>query len=177
MPFRALSLVLAACLANAATLEKLTLDEMIEKSTAIVRGRVLAPSTSVRGSVLYTHFPVEVLEQWKGQPARQAEVMVPGGSRGSLHQHFPGAPSLVTGKEYVLFLWTGRSGAAQVIGFTQGVFDIRDSAGEPTAHRAASSEALVDLRTGRMVRDEPLQMKLAELRARVGEKLAGGATR
>ncbi len=166
-------LLTAICLAalgilNAATLERLLLDDMIRKSTLIVRGQVLSSRSSQHGSLIHTWFRVQVLEQWKGTRTSQAEVMVPGGRLAGLRQTFSGAPKLLEGSEYVLFLWTGPSGRTQVIGFSQGVFDLKlDDAGQPIAVRGASTETMVDSRTGAGVRDEDIRMTLTELRDRV----------
>ncbi len=71
--------MLTVCM-SAATLERLGMDEMIEKSTAIVRGRVTGQRAAFRGPVIYTHFSVQVLERWKGVESAQVEVAVPGGA-------------------------------------------------------------------------------------------------
>jgi hypothetical protein len=175
---RALSILL--CLAGAtapqfgATLERLSLEEMTEKSTAIVRGRVVSSRSSLRGPLIYTHFTVQVLERWKGAEAEQVEVAVPGGVAAGLRQTFAGAPELTPGGEYVLFLWTGRSGMTQVIGFSQGVFTLQsDGAGGTLAARAASTEAMLDSKTGQIVNDATLQLSLGALRAKVTSALGG----
>ncbi len=41
-----------------------------------------------------------------------------------------GSPELATGSEYVVFLWTGKSGLTQIIGLSQGLFlAVKDAAG------------------------------------------------
>ncbi len=52
--------------AQAATLERLSLDEMIVKSTTIVRGTVTSTWTAYTGSVIYTHYKIQVSESFKG---------------------------------------------------------------------------------------------------------------
>jgi len=152
----------------AATLERLGMDEMIEKSTAIVRGRVTGQRAAFRGPVIYTYFSVQVLERWKGVESAQVEVAVPGGVARGLTQAFSGVPKLTPGDEYVFFLWTGKSGVTQIIGLSQGVFSLRsDGNGGVTATRAASTEAMLDSRTGRVVEDEQVRFRLSDLRTRV----------
>jgi len=51
------------------TLEKLALDDMILKSTEIVRARVTSVSTLRRGALIYTQVRVAVSERWKGPEA------------------------------------------------------------------------------------------------------------
>ena len=48
-----------------ATLEQLTLDDMTQKSTAIVRARVTGSHAGTRGTNIYTYFQLQVLETWK----------------------------------------------------------------------------------------------------------------
>src|SRR4051794_3886943 len=95
--------VLAAGPAPAVTLQQLSMDEMTQSATAIVRARVTGSSASPTGSTIYTHYRLQILETWKGLPA--TEVMIPGGVANGLRQSFPGVPELETGTEYVLFLW------------------------------------------------------------------------
>ena len=173
-----------ACLAvlvvalQAATLEYLSTDDMIERSTAIVRARVLGTSAAQHGPLIYTHFAVQVTERFKGPEAPRMDVVVPGGAVRGVRQTFSGAPALVEGSEYLLFLWTGPSGLTHVIGLSQGVFTLtRESSGELTAARQATSEAMLEARTGRVVADRPVRLRLTELRSRVAaqaRRKAGG---
>ncbi|MBM3749065.1 MAG: hypothetical protein FJW34_25135 [Acidobacteria bacterium] len=172
-----LAIALLALPAWAATLQRLDFDEMIEKSTAIVRGQVVASSARFHGPVIYTHYRLRVLEQIKGAEAAEVDVVVPGGVANGLRQAFAGAPKLQAGSEYVLFLWTGASGLTTIMGFSQGLFDVhRDIAGGAFAARMATSEAMLD-NLGRLVRDEPLRIRFEELRSRVRAAAARGVVR
>ena len=152
----------------AATLERLALDEMIQKSTAIVRGRVTSEAAVRRGSLIYTITQVQVLERFKGVVGASIEVAIPGGSLHGLSQTFSGAPDLKPGCEYVLFLWTGRNGLTQVMGFSQGVFDVRGGQdGKPVLFRGATSEPMLDPHTGHAVSDADLTIALGTLRSRI----------
>lgn len=166
--------LLLGLLLQAATLERLSLDEMTQKSTAIVRGRVTGSYAAQRGSMIYTHYQVDVSERWKGADTGGTEIVVPGGVAGGLRQAFSGVPRLGTGREYVLFLWTGPSGLTHLIGLSQGVFDLsRDAGGEWTAYRPASSEVMLD-RDGNPVRDRAVTLRLNDLRQRVGRGTGTG---
>lgn len=161
----------------AATLERLTLNEMIEKSTSIVRGPVVASYTGMRGSLVYTYFKIRILEQWKGPQSGSVEIMVPGGVGPGIRQSFSGVPRLVNGKEYLLYLWKGPSGATQVTGFAQGVFSVsKNSSGETQVVRAASTEMMVEPGTERMVQDAPMTMPLREMSARISSVLGKGGS-
>ena len=168
-------LILSALAAQAATLEYLSLDDMAVKSTAIIRGRVIAANTGVQAPLIFTRYTVQVLERWKGADAPEVDVVVPGGDVQGRRQVFSGAPQLAAGEEYVLFLWTGPSGLTQVIGFSQGVFQLqKDAQGEVVARRSASTGAMLDPKTGGLVTDQAMRLRLGDLRSRVRSATMGG---
>ena len=160
------ALLLAVWLApiSAATLERLTLNDMIGKSTSIVHGRIMGSAAVKRGAVTYTDYKVSVLEQWKGASASNVDVLAPGGVLNGVRQTYPGAPEFTIGQEYVLFLWTSSSGATYTLGFTQGVFSLPKSvSGQTMAVRAATTETILDPNTGQAVKDQPISMPLNQL--------------
>ncbi|HTP34161.1 MAG TPA: hypothetical protein VMJ75_18415 [Candidatus Acidoferrales bacterium] len=175
-----LALVLMGCAAPqwAATLERLSLDDLTVKSTAIVRGTVGDSWTATTDGIIYTHYRIQVSETLKGSSSSSVEVMIPGGALNGLHQTFAGAPTLTKGAEFVFFLWTSKAGITWITGLTQGLFALPgDGSSDPTASRPASAELILDPRTARQVKDSPVSMRLSELRSRVAAALAakGGA--
>ncbi len=175
MRFLWVTLSLATLLApvRATTLERLPLEQMIQKSTAIVRARVAGSTAVLRGADVYTVYRIEIQESLK--PALKpipVEVAVPGGVAGGVRQMVAGAPSLRIRSEYVMFLWTGRSGITQLIGLSQGLFDVtRNGGGDPVASRGAAGELMLDS-AGRAVQDQPISMKVSDLKAQVSRALA-----
>jgi hypothetical protein len=162
---------------GAATLSKLTLDDMINQSTAIVRARVTGSYTAARGPIIYTFYQAQVVDRWKGANQASVEVALPGGTASGYRQSFPGTPQLTEGKEYILFLWTSKSGLTQIIGLTQGLFDLSaDASGVSTAMRGATSNSMLDPHTGQLVKDQSIQMQVKELGARIATTLSKGAT-
>jgi|SRR4051794_16252499 len=168
-----LALVLSFCMLplQSATLERLSLDDMIAKSTLIVRGKVGSASTEAAGPVIYTHYQVQVSEQLKGNSGSAVDVVIPGGTANGVRQTFAGAPTLNQGDEFVFFLYTGRDRRTTVIGLTQGLFAL-STGGDPVSTRAASRELMLDRRSGRPVKDETMSMRLSELRQRIASKAA-----
>lgn len=159
--------------ALATTLERLSLADMTQKSTAIIRGHVSGCTGEMRQNLIYTRCDVTVSETWKGTPHPRASVYVPGGRVGRLMQTIAGAPALEIGQEYVIFLWAGRSGINQVIGLHQGVFQLlHDSKGKAMAQRMATSERMLDA-TGQEVPDQGLRYSASELKRLVMEILGG----
>src|SRR3954470_6665705 len=118
---RLLVFTLAPLACSAATLQQLSMDQMTESATAIVRARVVGASAGFTGSTIYTHYKLQVVETWKGTPAD--DVMLPGGVANGYRQSFPGVPSLTMGAEYVLFLWkSSLTGITHLVGLSQGLF-------------------------------------------------------
>jgi hypothetical protein len=155
-----------------ATLERLTLDDMIVKSTAIVRGKVANSYSAFSGRVIYTHYSVQVVETLKGAASASVDVAVPGGVANHLRQTFSGAPEFRPGDEFVFFLWTGKSGLTQVIGLSQGLFSLGAGAsGDPVVTRAASGELMLAPGTGKPVTDRTMAMRLSELKTRIAAVL------
>jgi hypothetical protein len=165
-----LALVLTFCMSplQCATLERLSLDDMIGKSTLIVRGKVTGASAAASGPVIFTSYTIRVSESLKGQADSSVLVSVPGGEANGLRQTFAGAPTFNTGDEFVFFLFKGRDGRLSVLGLTQGLFALPSGgASDPVSTRAASRELMLDRKTGRPVKDETMVMRLSELRARI----------
>ena len=161
---------------GAATLSRLSLDDMIGQSTAIARVRILGSYAAYRGPVIYTYYRAQVVERWKGSADTAIEVALPGGAANGSRQDFPGTPQLIEGKEYFLFLWTSRSGLTQIVGLTQGLFDLAQNPdGALTAIRAATTNSLLDPHTGQTVKDGPIRMQLKDLTSHIRTLLAKGA--
>jgi hypothetical protein len=166
---------LCAVALPAATLERLSLDDMISQSTAIVRGKVLSSYTATSGPVIYTRYRVQVSETLKGSPTGSVEVQFPGGVANNMRQTFAGVPQFSPGDEFVFFLWTGKSGAAQVLGLTQGLFAVAaDGTSDPVTTRSASHETMLEHGTGKQVKDQTLTMRLSQLRSRIGAAAGNG---
>ena len=171
------TLILAYCAVAlpAATLERLSLDDLITQSTTIVRGKVLNSFTATSGPVIYTHYRIQTSETLKGPARGVVEIQLPGGVANNLRQSFAGVPKFNAGDEYVFFLWTGKTGATQVLGLTQGLFSVSPGgAVDPLTTRGASHEVMLDHGSGKQVKDQTLTMHLSELRARIGSTLGGG---
>ena len=172
------ALVLTFCMSplQSATLERLSLDDMVAKSTSIVRGTVTGSRAVFTGRDIHTYYAIRVSESLKGSAQGSIEVVVPGGVANNLRMSYAGAPTLNTGDEFVFFLWTSRTGATQVLGLTQGLFSLAaDGSKDPMATRRASRELMLDHSSGQPVKDETLVMRMSELRAKIAASLKGSA--
>ena len=172
------ALILAATSVFATTLEKLALDDMIQKSTEIVRGRVTSVTALRRGALIVTQVRLAVSERWKGAEASSVDIFLHGGTFQGLRQTFSGTPELREGSEYVFVLWAGKSGNRQIIGLSQGVLDIqpapaaavKDEA-QPLAVRSAIV-GMLDPITREKTPDAGFKIPLNDLRIRVQRVLA-----
>src|SRR5258708_16394767 len=70
----------AAAILLSTTLQQLSLDDMIQKSTVVVRGRVTGSYAAMAGVDIFTYYHVQVSETWKGPSAAQMDVAAGGGS-------------------------------------------------------------------------------------------------
>jgi hypothetical protein len=171
-----MSVVAVACLApmQGSTLQQLSLNDMILKSTAIVSGTIQPTYTAFRGAMVYSHYQVTVADIYKGAPKRTWDLAVPGGVANGMRQDFAGVPTLASGQKYFLFLWTSKSGLTQVIGLSQGLFNVTtDASGQTYVSRGATSETMVNA-SGQVVTDSSIQMTLSDMVARIQTVLAGG---
>jgi hypothetical protein len=170
----ALVLTLFSMPLQCATLERLSLGDMISKSTVIVRGRITGSYAAFAGTapVIYTHYSIQVSEWLKGLGGNTTDLAVPGGVVNNVRQSFAGAPTFNPGDEYVFFLWTSKAGVTQVIGLTQGLFSLaQDGSPDPMATRSSSHELMLDSRTGHPVKDQPLIMHLSDLKSQIAAAL------
>jgi hypothetical protein len=157
--------------AGATTLLKMSMHDLITQSTAIVRARIVGTRSAAIGQDIYTYYQLQVSETLKQGAILPAEVAVPGGVYGNLRQIGIGSPVLTQGQEYVLFLWTSRSGMTQVIGLSQGMFSLKQAAsGETMLNRPAIADQMLD-KSGKPVTDAAVTMKWSDLRALIVKTL------
>lgn len=150
--------------ANATTLLKMSMDDLIQQSTSIVRAKITGSRTAALGNDIYTYYQLQVSDTLKKGAILPAEFAVPGGVFGGRRQVAIGSPEFTAGREYVLFLWTSRSGMTQVIGLSQGMFHLtQDASGATVLNRPAIADEMFD-KTGKPVTDAPVTMKWSELR-------------
>ena len=171
------TLLLWTICATATTLEQLSVDQMIQQSTAIVRAKVTGSFAANRNGTIYTYYRLQVTENLKSTTPATTEVAVPGGVLGNAMQSVAGAPTLSVGGDYVLFLWTSRSGLTQIIGLTQGAFDVKATAGGSVALLRAPASAQMLNASGQVVTDKAVNLDLDALRARLNELVNLGGRR
>lgn len=151
---------------NAATLERLTIEQMAQQATAVVRGRVGEARAARFGALVYTLHRFDAEERFKGAPIAGLEVAVLGGTYEGVNYSFAGTPDLKAGDEYVLFLWTGPSGRTQIVGLSQGVFRVVRSSDGAVVMRTDAKESVFAGEDG-PPRSQALEMTFDQLAASV----------
>lgn len=160
------------------TLQQLSLNDMIVKSTTIVHAKVTGSSSAFRGVDVYTFYQLQVSETLKpagSQNASRLEVAIPGGNARGVRQTVPGAPTLTIGGDYVFFLWNGDNTLTQILGLSQGLFQMtQDSAGNQIIVRPAAAEVMVD-KGGAPVADQGLTLRWNDVRGQIRKALGAGS--
>jgi hypothetical protein len=169
--FHILASVALLAPAGATTLLKMSMNDLILQSTSIVRARIAGSRTAASGKDIFTYYQLQVSETLKKGAVIPAEFAVPGGVYGSLRQIGIGSPVFTEGQEYVLFLWTSRSGMTQVIGLSQGSFTLtQDASGATVLNRPAIDDQMLD-KSGKPVTDKAVTMKWSDLRELIEKTL------
>jgi len=162
--------------AHATTVQKMSTADMIAQSTQIVHAKVSGTRTAFRGQAIYTYYELQIIQSWKTPSGASptVEVAVPGGVVGATRQSVAGAPPLSVGGEYVIFLWTSRSGLTQVIGLSQGLFSVvMDASGNAMLIRPSVTGLMLDA-SGNVVNDLGLTMSLSALQSQLQQALGAG---
>src|SRR5207249_10625436 len=95
-----LALLIAATVQGPFDIESLTAS-----ADAVVYGRVIRRTSAWTkgGGQIFTAVVLHSIEAWKGTPAGEVTVLVPGGEVGDLSQTFPAAAAFLHAAEAVVF--------------------------------------------------------------------------
>lgn len=118
-------ILLLTIAAQATTVERLTLDDLVKKSQQIVVGKVRDSRTywSGNGKLIFTSYTIEVQENLKGRTSRTVELTTIGGTMGDVTLHVAGMPAFNKGESAVVFIET--TGVySTVVGLGQGKFTV-----------------------------------------------------
>src|SRR6266481_9874295 len=96
-----IALLLAATVQGPADVESLTAS-----ADAVVYARVsrLTIACVPAGRQIFTSVTLQTIESWKGAPAEEVQVLVPGGEVGEIAQTVQGVAAFGEGEEVVVFL-------------------------------------------------------------------------
>ena len=155
-----LALLIAATVQGPFDIESLTAS-----ADAVVYGRVIRRSSAWAkgGGQIFTTVVLHPIEAWKGTPAGEVTVLVPGGEVGDLSQTVQGAAAFRDGEEVVVFLHRRAPGTYGVEGMALGKFAVGAPADLPK-RAMRDRHGLTCLRCAPAEQDD---LSLDELRARV----------
>jgi len=126
---------------HATIAERLTLEDMVERSERIVQGRCIRTWSAwdAERQFIWTHSEIEVLDSLKGAKTTTLLVSEPGGVVDGVGMTVEGAPRYERGEELVLFAYRVPNGFWRARGFGQGKFTI--VADPRSGERRVNSEA------------------------------------
>jgi len=128
-------------------------EEKVDNAASIVMGRCVKNESrwDPSGRWILTYSTFKVLNTFKGAPAQEVTVVVPGGTVGGLHQSSVGVPSFAEGSENVLFIRNSKVGPT-VLYFDQGAYDVRtNDRGEKVIAPVATDAVHIDAQRGMAV--------------------------
>jgi len=128
----------------ATLVERLTLEQLTDRSERIVHGRCgrAWSAWDAERRAIWTHCEIEVLDPLKGGSARVV-VSEPGGAADGLEMHIDGVPLPRSGEEVVVFLFRVPNGYWRARGLGQGKFRVLRAAGV-TVEAAVEGAALIE---------------------------------
>ena len=110
--------------ARATTLLPLNLESLITKSSFIVLAQVTNRENRFVGDHIWSHYQVRVKQFLKGGGPDILDIVQPGGSKGKYHTMVSGVREFHPGDSLCFFLWTDDQNRLQLIGYSQGSFQL-----------------------------------------------------
>jgi microcompartment protein CcmK/EutM len=110
---------------QATSVQRLSFEELVAKSQAIVQGSVVSTKTyrSSDGKLILTSYTIQVSESLKGSPGKTVTLTTVGGRIGNTVLQVSGMPVFQPGENAVLFL--EQAGPyTTVVGLNQGKFTV-----------------------------------------------------
>jgi hypothetical protein len=126
--FAVFVVVLLAVPASATTLVRMSLDQLAEAATEIIRGHVVSQQTlwNPEHTRIYTYTTLALEQTYKGNPPSYLVVQQPGGKIGNVHVFVAGTTQFHAQAVYVLFLERSAADPSKflLVGMMQGAYRI-----------------------------------------------------
>jgi hypothetical protein len=118
----------ASARARATTLVRMSLEQLAQASSDIVRGQAVSQASGWNTShtLIMTVTRIAVETRMKGQAPETVDIEQPGGTVGNFRVYVPGTVHFLPGAKYLLFLEPSKATPAhyQVVGMVQGAYRI-----------------------------------------------------
>ena len=119
---------LIATSASATTLVRMSLDQLVEASTEVIRGHVVSQQTlwSPQHTRIYTYTTLALDQTYKGNPPSFPVVQQPGGTIGKVRLFVAGTVQFHAQTDYLLFLQRSAADPSKflLVGMMQGAYRI-----------------------------------------------------
>ena len=174
-----LGVLLWWAVAAATTLQRLSVEKMVEAAQIIVRARCVLNEPRWDRGEIWTFTSFEVKDTWKGAPNTFVTIRLLGGTLGPLTSTVSGVPKFHVGDEVILFLEPTTRGDLTVASWEQGTFRIageaRSGAEVVTQDTAAFEIFEPEARTFRSagIRNMPLESFRTRVEAAVAAEKSG----
>ena len=168
--------------AKGTTFARLSISQMTQAASAIVRARCVANSAVEVSGEIWTLTTFDVQETWRGALPARITVRLLGGTSGNLTSHVAGIPRFRPGEQVILFLArtkhflaTTNGGDFSVVSWQQGTFRIqRDrGTGEELASQDTGAYITFDPASRRFLANGAIRMPVALFHAQVTSALEG----
>jgi hypothetical protein len=117
-------LVSSATVARSTTFIRMSIEQLAQQASLIVRARCTGSMVESRGGEIWTITFFEVTEMWKGQAPRVARVRLLGGRTTQFTSHVAGVPHFRVGEDVILFLDAQPGGEYSILTWQQGTFRV-----------------------------------------------------
>jgi hypothetical protein len=168
-----LTLLLMGIAAQAASVPSMGLEELVDRSEAIVHGRVVRSWSAWDDAhkYIWTHHLIAVIDRVRGAGAGMVVASEPGGELGGVGMRVSGAVEYGVGEEAILFLYRTPVGYLRATGHGQGKYTVT-----PEMRVRANLKGL-DLLKVNAARGADLSsldgLTVADFKARVRETMRG----
>ncbi len=135
----ALAVLLGAAATQGTTLERISLEGLVQRADVIVQVECLTGESRWERGEIWTLTHFEVHETLKGVVPRLLTVRLPGGRAGHLTSTIEAVPRFRPGEEAILFLKRAAGGGFTVLSWAQGTFRVRREPG--TGQRSVTQDS------------------------------------
>lgn len=169
--FIVLGFILLAAV-SATTLVRMDLPSLANSAELIIRARCVSSKSLWESGAIWTFDEFEVLETFKGSPARIVRVRLAGGRISHKEEKVEGVPRFFPGEEVVLFVEKTSAGDYGVTSWAQGTFRVHRLPGdEARITQDTSHFAVFDVRTHQFVPAGIRNLPMTEFRQQIAVAL------
>lgn len=170
-----LPLLGTAFVAKGTTFARLSISQMSQAASAIVRAQCVANTVVEVSGEIWTLTTFDVQETWRGAVSARITVRLLGGTSGNVTSHVAGIPRFRPGEDVILFLSRTNYNDFSVVSWQQGTFRIqRDrGTGEELASQDTGGYVIFDPVSRRFLANGAVRMPVELFHAQVRSALEG----